>query len=67
MLAFVSLALHSCALTLVWLPGAAAIVCLLIGITNWGAYWFAIAAVGGVFTFLGWCFGQGMEEPKPWK
>lgn len=52
-------------ITLVLLPGVSSIACLLAGISDWKLYWFVFAAVGGAFTFLGWCFVQGMEEPKP--
>ena len=53
--------------TMVWLPGVVAVACLIVGIAELEASWFALAVVGGVFTFLGWRFLQGMEEPKPWK
>lgn len=48
----------------VFLPGVAAIGCLIVGIANWDAHWIKIAAVWGLFTFLGWYMMRRAQWPK---
>ena len=43
---------------LFWLPGIFSIICLLSGIGQRSPELLAIAFVGLLFTFLGWCFSR---------
>jgi hypothetical protein len=53
--------------TMILFPALGAGICLVAGAVQGEAYLFALAAVGGAGAFIGWCFVQGMEEPKQWR
>jgi hypothetical protein len=53
--------------TMVWLPGAASAICLIVGLLKMDVTLLALAAAGGLGTFIGWCFASGIEQSHPEK